>query len=344
MEEHCSLFNSWSWCNAWWETWGKSQNLKLQLYTLHDQDNTLLAILPFYIVNIKSRLGLTTRQLQVIGNIYPTGITILSEYSDIVCSTKHEKEVKCWLPNFFSQLKFDELIVPYTTRDCTLYNEILSSPPPFVWVSHYLEGTGVSINTKGTFDDYLKGLGKNTRLKLFNRRTHLEKLGVITFATTSENELSESFDELNKFHVARWNNKCYGVESLNFHHLLAKETAKHDKLLFTKLIMDGSTLSVAYNIKFNHKEYNLQAGYIEDFDKKISLGTLHLGYCIQNAFADNTTQEIDLLFGSGKNSDYKKRLNGSTSEFYTLRCFKTKRAILKYWAAKVFSALRFSVS
>jgi hypothetical protein len=62
------------------------------------------------------------------------------------------------------------------------------------------------------------------------------------------------------------------------------------------------------NLLVGGKIYNIQLGYVEDFDRKISLGTLHLGHAIERAFENPNIHSFDLLAGEGKNSDYKKRL------------------------------------
>ncbi|MEO9701059.1 GNAT family N-acetyltransferase, partial [Marinobacter alexandrii] len=74
------------------------------------------------------------------------------------------------------------------------------------------------------------------------------------------------------------------------------------------LSCDQSAISVLYNVEFKGTVYNLQSGYLESFHKKLSIGSLHLGYCIEEAFLDPGVRLFDLLAGGGKNDNYKKRL------------------------------------
>jgi len=56
------------------------------------------------------------------------------------------------------------------------------------------------------------------------------------------------------------------------------------------------------------KIYNIQLGFLDGLDKKISLGTLHLGYAIEMAFESEEIRSFDLLAGEGKKSNYKSHL------------------------------------
>lgn len=80
--------------------------------------------------------------------------------------------------------------------------------------------------------------------------------------------------------------------------------------------------------------YNIQAGFLESFDRKVALGTLHLGFLIEESFADPQIERYDLLAGLGKNTFYKGHLNGQESEFYTLQIARRPllRLVYRYQA------------
>jgi hypothetical protein len=64
---------------------------------------------------------------------------------------------------------------------------------------------------------------------------------------------------------------------------------------------------------------NLQAGFIDDFDNKVSLGSLHLGFAAEAAFRDESVDFYDLLAGSGKTHFYKSHFHGEPIEFSTFQ-------------------------
>jgi hypothetical protein len=67
----------------------------------------------------------------------------------------------------------------------------------------------------------------------------------------------------------------------------------------------------------------LQAGYEEDFDPKVSLGYLHLGFAIEAAFGAKHTRAYDLLAGSGKKQFYKSHFHGDAVQFSTFQVVRS---------------------
>jgi hypothetical protein len=76
--------------------------------------------------------------------------------------------------------------------------------------------------------------------------------------------------------------------------------------------------------------YNIQAGYEEDFHKKVALGTLHLGYAIETAFKDPSVGFFDLLAGEGKKTDYKSHLATDRTSLTTLMVVRSPLFRLLY--------------
>jgi hypothetical protein len=85
------------------------------------------------------------------------------------------------------------------------------------------------------------------------------------------------------------------------------------------------------NIFVAGKIYNIQLGYEEGFDSKISLGTLHLGYEIERAFADQTVYAFDLLAGDGKTSNYKERIADPHSNFESIMIVRSPLLKTVFW-------------
>ena len=171
------------------------------------------------------------------------------------------------------------------------------------------EDSAFSINTRGTFEDYLKGLGQNSRLRLYNRRKVLEGLGKISEANFWPDRAGEFFECLNAFHVERWGSPCFNPDSLKFHEMFLRDVADEGgEPRLSVMTCDGSVVSVLYNVIYSGVVYNIQAGFLETFHKKLALGTLHLGYSIENAFHARDIHCFDMLAGSGKNENYKVRI------------------------------------
>ena len=87
-------------------------------------------------------------------------------------------------------------------------------------------------------------------------------------------------------------------------------------------------MSVLYDIQAGGRVYNLQAGYEESFHHKLSLGTLHLGYAIEQAFQVSSISRYDLLQVPVRIRFIRQDLTG-TGEFSDSRpCKVTEYALL----------------
>ena len=223
-------------------------------------------------------------------------------------------------------IHWDEFVVPFTTEKSFIYEFLHDYEDQFRFLDVVHEGSGIKIDTSGSFDNYLKGLGKNTRLKLYNRRKVLEFLGELDIEYACPNNIGEFLDDLNRLSKDRWGRYCFGPQSTAFHLDVALQACIDGNLLFSRVKVDNEVVSVLYNIRSNGVEYNIQSAYVEDYHPKLSLGTLHLGYSIEAAFSDAEIQSFDLLFGEGKNSSYKEHLGGCREDFFTLTCGKTYKS------------------
>src|SRR5690606_38769003 len=131
------------------------------------------------------------------------------------------------------------------------------------------------------------------------------------------------FGTLNHLHMLRWRKPCFDNFALSFHRRIIASDNGIEPYLH-RLTVKGETVSVSYNLVCQGKMYNIQSGYLEDFDKKISLGTLHFGRLLQVCFDHPDIKSLDFLAGSGKNTDYKNHFNGTRVRFVTLQVFANK--------------------
>nr|WP_284048187.1 GNAT family N-acetyltransferase [Marinobacter sp. ATCH36] len=179
--------------------------------------------------------------------------------------------------------------------------------------------SGVRVPTQGAFQEWLRRLGANTRLKLYNRRAYIEqKKGELVLIRVTEDQIPAFFEYLNEFHRHRWGKPCFDDDAIAFHKKVIARLQPH-QLALTTLELNGETISVLYDILAGPSRYNLQAGFQEDFDRKVALGTLHLGYAIEECFSAQSVSYYDLLAGYGKNSFYKSRFQGETVQFVTVQ-------------------------
>ncbi|MDN3648138.1 GNAT family N-acetyltransferase [Reinekea marina] len=176
-----------------------------------------------------------------------------------------------------------------------------------------------SVNTLDTdFETYIASLGSNTRLKLFNRRKRLQSTHTVSVENMWPN-VDGFIELLNKFHRDRWYKPCYKGKNLAFiKALLPKLHEEGHRVNLSVLKADEQPVSVLLDISVGNRTYNLQGGFIEDFLKGVSLGTLHFGYSIEQAFLQCNTHTYDFMAGEGKNSNYKVKFANQQCDMVSL--------------------------
>lgn len=331
------LFMSWPWLYSWWETWSQVLGMELVLLGVFDRQDELFGIGPFCRRVLVTPAGIRVTRLYIIGNAWRLAPTVRTEYCGIIARRGYEHPVSATIFSALEQLEWDELIcsdVPVDQLE-NLNAGGFNEQRGYRTVRRS-DDTGIRIDTSGRFDDWLVRLGKNTRLKAYNRRAYLQKQGELAFLDHSQCRDGDFFERLNSFHMNRWGKPAFDIEALRFHRLLLKRLHLCDGEPAMSLIFyNEHCVSVLYDLVVGGCRYNLQAGYEEDFDAKVSLGYLHLGFAIEAAFNHGTTSAYDLLAGNGKNQFYKSHFHGEPVGFSTFQVVRSPllKAVYRLQAA-----------
>ncbi|GAA0839901.1 hypothetical protein GCM10009113_04130 [Marinobacter szutsaonensis] len=310
-----SLFQTNAWQSAWWDTWGSEHGL--ELIRPWGQGTSGIYSTEY---RIKSFVPITS--VEFVGSSYRKIRGTRTEYNRFFLpgesAEPSEKALEQTLVSLnWSEAVFDDL--PLDSRDVALVKAIAFKNG---WLVRTINRDSAwAINTEGRFDNYLKKLGSNTRLRLFNRRKVLESLGDIAHENYAEqySDPKAFFETLNRFHLKRWGKPAYGNSALKFNSLFLQRIGSEGgepQLLIVKC--SGQPISLLYNVKYKGSIYNLQSGFNENFHNKLALGTLHLGYAIERAFMDESVRCFDLLAGSGKHENYKSRIATESVELISL--------------------------
>ncbi|MGP4843260.1 GNAT family N-acetyltransferase [Marinobacter sp. 1Y8] len=316
------LFMGWSWLYSWWETWSQVMGLDLLLIGAFDQGGRLVGIGPFYRRAQQMPLGFRVNRVQMLGNAWHVGPSVRSEYANLIVGADRANETSSAIIAFLSKLDWDEVVL----CDCSPANVDGMTRAAKAHLGQITQvdrafDSGIAIDVACGFEEWLAALGKNTRLKVYNRRQRISQRSQIEFIQTGVgSEFSEFLEALSRFHIGRWGSPAFDREAVRFHKTFVQRfTARGGKLEATKMLVDGKCVSVLYDVVIGDRRYNIQSGYDESFDRQIALGTLHLGYAIEQAFADPEILHYDLLAGGGKNTFYKDRLHGTAYSFKTVQ-------------------------
>ncbi|MBL82637.1 MAG: GNAT family N-acetyltransferase [Marinobacter sp.] len=321
-----SLFQTSAWQHAWWREWGRTPGFRLLGAGGAGASG-------LYLDKYLFKRLIPVRCLQYVGTNYRRISTPRTEYNSISPTNESFEASVRRFESLLSSCRWSEAVfrdVSKGSREAT-YLESLAGEAG--WGYRVVdEDTAYAVETRGRFDDYLAKLGPNTRLRLYNRRKVLETCGEITLADAWPDNVGYFLDLLNAFHVKRWQQPCFSERSLRFHFDFLDKIGEEGGVPdLSILYCDGNPVSVLYNVRYRGRIYNIQSGFELGLHKKLSLGTLHLGYSIEDAFREPDVTVFDLLAGAGKNEDYKSRLATSTEALVSVMLVKKPLFKMLYW-------------
>jgi hypothetical protein len=315
------LFMGWVWQSLWWKVWGKRRGYSLYLLAAYTEGNQLAGLAPFYSTTVKLHPLYQFTQLQFIGSSWNSGETVRSEYLDFIVDKHYASEVrKLFLDYLDKDKSWDQLILADMNRNCQTRKMLAQRVCIRDSYTRVVQNdAGISIDVSGSFPEYISAMGSNTRYSAFNQRKFLDRHGTVRLDYADASTSDSYLDRLNELHALRWGKPCFPPLSLQFHKQLARGLGNTGNLSLSMITVADKPVSVLYDIRMGTREYNIQAGFNTNFDRKLSPGFLHLGYAIESAFADPRITVFDLLAGAGKNTFYKAHFGSLESGFITLQ-------------------------
>ncbi len=330
---HCpGLFRSYSWLYAWKTIWGNAPEIDVCI------EGNLNQSAYSYKQNIKRIIPVVTA--------FPLGVStsaapsIRSEYFLLPEKFNNDSvdAAKTYL-NAIANAKWDQFYIPDVLAESADLLALKQAASLQQWgfvIADKNTTYGIDVSNH-TFPAYLASLGSNTRLKFYNRRKNLAALGHLEIQNVWPNK-TRFIELINSFHERRWGKPCYQGKNAAFICLLLDELVKEGHGVdLSVMTMDKQPISVVLDITVNGRVYNLQSGYVEDFAKGISLGTLHFGYQIEAAFKSEQIDFYDFMAGNGKNSNYKASLANKTAQFNTVILVRSPILKMLYKIRKRFS-------
>jgi len=335
------LFLSWEWQYTWWTVFANPDTMQLKLFVAIDENDNLLGIAPFYMSRIRIKKYLSVNRMQFIGNIWRGPATMRTELLSFITSESCAQEISLSFLHYINaQSDWDEVVfVDLPVKSVTFQT---LSDKKTIANSYYRiaeKNDSFYLGLENTFQDYIQALGKNTRLKLFNRRKMLEEAGITRFERNTPANIEKEFELLNDFHIKRWGRPAFEGKRLEFNINVSRLMAEKESLLFSTIYVDNEPVSIQYNFACHGHEYNIQAGFLESFHKKLALGYLHFGYEIEAAYT-NKLSIYDFLAGEGKNTQYKSSLTDTKIELVDLQVVRKKQAKLLYRLYDLYKKLR----
>jgi CelD/BcsL family acetyltransferase involved in cellulose biosynthesis len=306
------MFLGTAWLGSWWDSWGKQQPAAdIVLLAVRDESGRLMGLAPLYSTTEKFLSLLRIRRMQFLGtNFRRAGIT-RTEYVDFIVDNDHkDTALRLLLDHIFNKIDFDEFVIVDNRLDSPSRELLLrTAAESSCLIRHTDEDAGTRISLEQDFETYLASLGKNTRLRLFNRRKVLQSLGELNVKVFSHTEFDDGFRILSELFSKRWGQPIFTAEQERFQRQLLDQLHDSCSPQMSGIFLDGECISVLYDIRVANTQYNFLSGFSTDVHPKISLGMLHFGYAIEQAYKDGV-EYYDLLLGQGQRTAYKQNFAG----------------------------------
>ncbi|WP_372997831.1 GNAT family N-acetyltransferase [Marinobacter sp.] len=297
-----SVFQTDAWQKSWWETWGDTPGFESVTEGAAGANGVYLSHYRFK--------GFPIHALECVGTSHRCIATPRTEYNTLLGDTP-DTNAYDKLMALLSSRKWTETVLSDFRVNSTEYQLLQKITGDKGWLWRLLEeDTAYSVNTTGSFQEYLASLGSNTRLRLYNRRKVLNSLGEVTVRDVPSEDHDSFLSSLDQFHQQRWDSPCFGGEKgMMFQRkFLERLPSEGGKARLSELRLDGRLISVLYNVEYQGRVYNIQGGFADNVHKKLAPGTLHFGYVIEQCFEDSYISVFDMLAGTGKNENYKARI------------------------------------
>lgn len=317
-KESHSVFRTKAWTQAWLDTWGK--DVSKELIDLGGRGNPLEML---YRVPHRFKGIVPVSVLCLVGNGFGALSTPRSEYNDISDLIQAAGSIDA-LSKELHEIPWQQMHLPDIADGTHEDDDVCSLLDFEFWGNHLIkQEPGYSIENI-TFEDYLVSLSASTRLAYFNRRSRLANHGEIERRPHSLRELDNFLSLLNSFHEQRWGKPCFsGISALFLNNFCQRLFDAGGKSVFESILIDGQPVSVIFDVIWKNRRYNIQSGYCQSLVHKVQLGSLHLGYAIEDAL--KAGQSYDLLAGRGQKTDYKASIANHTT---IMNCYVATRT---YW-------------
>lgn len=302
-----ALFLSWDWIDLWWKHLSPKRNDdEFRVYTAR-LGGRLVAAMPLFASSVR-RLGLSCRAVNVVGGSVRDPRGVFSEYLDVVARKGFEDEARVELARLALKKEAASEFSVGTTREFEAWMRAMRRIgwPGLFHVRLIDPMVSYQADLSQGFDEYLRSLSGNARRSLYNLRLRLAEHGDCRFEAGGD--IETGLATLNDLHARRWESPAFSGPTLAFYRDLARRFERSGSVRLSRLIVGGRCVSVLFDLRRGDTQYNIQMGFDPDFRMSVSLGLLHLGYAMEDA-ASNGVRTYDFLAGTGKKSDYKKRIS-----------------------------------
>lgn len=316
-----ALFLSWEWLTEWWRSFADELAATADILAFY-RGGELIGLVPLYRRRLVRNGIVPASSVQLMGLAWRDPGPVMSEYLDVIAAEGEAQTVRhACARALLQEGTWTEWAIGFTPAGRHWCEA-------FTWRGqgrHYVRNLDRSASYQADlsqgFPGYLRSLGRSTRRSLWALRRRLALEAKVRFELVGPAEIEDAFSDLNRLHQLRWSKLAFGRSRLAFHIRLAKRLASRGELAASRLRVGGEVVSVLYDIRKGASQYNMSMGFDPAFNRRLSLGLIHLGYAMEEAAASRVAT-YDLLAGRGQRCDYKRHLSQSSRELSSVQVLR----------------------
>ena len=323
-----NIFLTWEWLFSWWEAYSKGKELIILL--LHEDNDDLIGIAPFYITYERS-LGIPIRVLRLVGSE-----EVCSEYLDVIAKKNKTNEVTKAIALFLKDhIEWDILHLLDVSEHCII-NDVLREmeEESNIICTDTIKTTNPFISLPENEDIFMASLGHHKRSNIKRREKKLAKEhGFSIFKVDQMKNLGGAFRDFVALHQKLWESRGYpGMFKrqafLRFHEAIAERFLENNWLRLYFLYISGKPVASLYGFQNGDKFYYYQSGFDPDW-RVYGVGTILVNYTIKEAISSKL-KEYDFLRGEAEYKfDFTSTIRHTREILITKDTYKSNLYILK---------------
>jgi CelD/BcsL family acetyltransferase involved in cellulose biosynthesis len=318
------LFLSWEWLTQWWQCFAGELAAIPQILAFY-RGGDLVGVAPLYRRRVMRSGMLPASSVQLMGVSWRDPGPAMSEYLDVVAAEGDAQAVRCACAReLLEEATWTEWVIGFTAAGRHWREAFAWLDSRRQYVRDLDRSASYQADLSEGFAPYLRSLGQSTRRSLWGLRRRLAVQAKVRFEVLTAEEIDAGFSDLNRLHQLRWKTPAFVGSRFVFHRNVARRLASRGELVASRLRVGGQVVSVLYDIRKGASQYNISLAFNPAFNRKVSLGLLHLGYAMEAA-AECQVATYDLLAGRGQHSDYKRHMSQRIRE---LSCVQVLRGHL----------------
>lgn len=309
-----TVFSTWEWQEAWWQHYGAGRELRL--LTAWSDDETLTAVLPYYVSTERVCRAVPIRVARLVG----TGADTSPDYMGCIVDPAAEGVAAPLLAAELVEARKEWDVLEFTDMLPSAFADALEAALANKGIAHERQTANLIhyVQLPASWDSLLEAMPRDRRGRIRRQRRKAEsELSIVFGACKDEVSLEHTVDALVELHRKRWDMrqmKSSAFQSDNyirFHREAIRRCYGRGWIRMYFLQTGAATVAVLYCYQFHRKILFFQSG----FDPAVhahSPGNVLFSFAIEDAIREGA-EEFDFLQG-----DHPYKQSWASSQRHTL--------------------------